>query len=159
MATLAVADTRDRPFCKKKLVILGIAIYLRKIVAAATVWARKNIKRPPFPAFSTQSSQLASTDRRHHGQTHPLLLGKNTSRGVSKRSNFFPHIHPIWEEPFRDFLKITRYCLLQGSAKRWTPGLVNFVPAVAYHFCLALPAAFTQPGAHMLTEPCISETG
>ena len=26
------------------------------------------------------------------------------------------------------------------------PGLVNFVPAVAYHFCLNLQAAFSQPG-------------
>ena len=126
------------------------------IVAVATVWARKSIKRPPFPASSTQSSQLASTDRRHHGQAHPLLLGKNTSRGVSKRCNFIPHIHPIWEEPFRDSLKLTQqYCLLQGSAKRWALGFVNFVPAVAYHFCLALPAAFSQPGDRLLADPCI----
>ena len=34
------------------------------------------------------------------------------------------------------------------------PGLVNFVPAVAYHFCLALPAAFTQPRVRLLAEPC-----
>ena len=34
--------------------------------------------------------------------------------------------------------------------------MVNFVPAVAYHFCLALPAAFTQPGALLLAEPCRS---
>ena len=33
-------------------------------------------------------------------------------------------------------------------------GLVNFVPAVAYHFCPALPAAFTQPGDHLLAQPC-----
>ena len=33
--------------------------------------------------------------------------------------------------------------------------MVKFVPAVAYHFCLALPAAFTQPGDHLLAEPCI----
>ena len=32
---------------------------------------------------------------------------------------------------------------VQTSAK----GLVNFIPAVAYHFCLSLPAAFMQPGA------------
>ena len=32
--------------------------------------------------------------------------------------------------------------------------MVNFVPAVAYHFCLPLPAAVTQPGDHLLTEPC-----
>ena len=43
---------------------------------------------------------------------------------------------------------------IQGSAKRWSPGLVSFVPALAYHFCLALPAAFTQPGACLLAEPC-----
>ena len=42
---------------------------------------------------------------------------------------------------------------VQGSAKRWAPGLVNFVSAVAYHFCLGLPAAFTQPGARLLQKP------
>ena len=26
--------------------------------------------------------------------------------------------------------------------------MVNFVTSVAYFFCLALPAAFTQPGGH-----------
>ena len=31
---------------------------------------------------------------------------------------------------------------------------MNFVTAVAYHFCLVLPAAFTQPGDHPLAEPC-----
>ena len=33
--------------------------------------------------------------------------------------------------------------------------MVNFVAAVAYHFCLALPAAFTKPRDHILAEPCI----
>ena len=40
------------------------------------------------------------------------------------------------------------------SAKRRTPGLVNFVGAVAYHFCLALPEAFKQPRDHLSAEPC-----
>ena len=31
---------------------------------------------------------------------------------------------------------------------------MNFVPAVAYHLCLILPAAFTQPRDHVLAEPC-----
>ena len=43
---------------------------------------------------------------------------------------------------------------IMGLAKRLWTGLVNFVPAVAYHFCLALPAAFKQPGDHLLAEPC-----
>ena len=38
---------------------------------------------------------------------------------------------------------------IQGSAKRLRAGLVNFVPAFAYHFCLSLPAVFMQPGNHL----------
>ena len=34
----------------------------------------------------------------------------------------------------------TRY--IQGLTIRPFPGLVNFVHAIAYHFCLNLPAAF-----------------
>ena len=45
---------------------------------------------------------------------------------------------------------------IQGWTIRPSPGLVNFVPAVAYHFCLNLPAAFLQPGSRLIVEPCIS---
>ena len=38
------------------------------------------------------------------------------------------------------------------------PLLVNFVVAVAYHFYLALPAALTQPGGHLLAGPCTLTT-
>ena len=34
---------------------------------------------------------------------------------------------------------------VQGSVKRLWPGLVNFVPAVAYHFCRSMSTVFTQP--------------
>ena len=34
------------------------------------------------------------------------------------------------------------------------PGLVNFITAVAYHFCPGLLAAFTQPGASTLSDLC-----
>ena len=33
--------------------------------------------------------------------------------------------------------------------------MVNLVPVDGYHFCLALPVAFTQTGVHHLAEPCI----
>ena len=36
----------------------------------------------------------------------------------------------------------------------WALDLVNFVPAVAYHFCLNLPANFSQPGNGNLAHPC-----
>ena len=42
---------------------------------------------------------------------------------------------------------------LQGWAKLLFPGLENFVPAVAYHFCLNLLRAFSQPGSCNLSEP------
>ena len=42
--------------------------------------------------------------------------------------------------------KLTTFVDKQYSAKRQAIGLVNFVLAVSYHFCLRLPAAFTQPG-------------
>ena len=48
---------------------------------------------------------------------------------------------------------------LQRSAKVDAPGSVNFVPAVAYHFCLNLHAAFTQPGASTLADICTSHGG
>ena len=33
---------------------------------------------------------------------------------------------------------------------------MNFIPAVAYHSCLNLPAAFTQPGALTFADGCIN---
>ena len=45
---------------------------------------------------------------------------------------------------------------LQGSTDRRPLGLVNFVPALAYLFCLNLPAASTQLWARLLVELCTS---
>ena len=44
---------------------------------------------------------------------------------------------------------------VQISAKVGAPGLVNFITAVAYQFCLNLPAAFMQPGSPTLADLCI----
>ena len=44
-----------------------------------------------------------------------------------------------------------------GSAIRRAPGLVKFVTAVAYHFCLNLPRASSQPGARGLADSCRRE--
>ena len=43
---------------------------------------------------------------------------------------------------------------LAAACLRFEFGLVKFIPAVAYRFCPTLPAAFTQPGARLLAEPC-----
>ena len=44
---------------------------------------------------------------------------------------------------------------VQRSAEISAQGLVNFFPAVAYQFCLDLPATFTKPGASTLSDFCI----
>ena len=41
-----------------------------------------------------------------------------------------------------------------GATKKLRPGLVNFVIALDYHFCLNLPAAFTKPGRSPIVVPC-----
>ena len=52
----------------------------------------------------------------------------------------------VLQSPISEFEGVEH---LQGSAKRLLPGLVYCVPVVAYHFCLSLPTAFTQPRAHL----------
>ena len=47
---------------------------------------------------------------------------------------------------------IAQVIILIGIVYKVTPGLVNVVPAVAHHFCLNLPAAFTQPGCSLLAD-------
>ena len=37
--------------------------------------------------------------------------------------------------------------------------MVKSFIALACHFCLALPAAFTQPGDHLIAESCIAAAG
>ena len=45
--------------------------------------------------------------------------------------------------------KTRKFCRhhLSMAPKVDSPGLVKLVSALAYHFCLNLPAAFTHPGA------------
>ena len=49
---------------------------------------------------------------------------------------------------------IVSLCDIQGRTIKPLQGLVNFVPDVAYHFCLNVPAAFSQPGNGLIREPC-----
>ena len=45
---------------------------------------------------------------------------------------------------------------IQKISIRPFPGLVNFVPAFAFLFCLNMPAAFSQPGNGLIEIPCTS---
>ena len=44
--------------------------------------------------------------------------------------------------------------IVQGFTIRPFPCLVNFLSAVAYHICLHLPAAFSQPGNGLIVKFC-----
>ena len=44
------------------------------------------------------------------------------------------------------------HILGQGWVKMLAHGLMNFVPVVAYHFCLNFPEKFSQPGDYDLGE-------
>ena len=48
---------------------------------------------------------------------------------------------------------------VQGFTIRPFQGSVNFVPAVTYHSCLNLPAAFSQPGIGLIVRPSTYERG
>ena len=80
------------------------------------------------------------------------------------RTSPMPTLYPpiIWAYPYficplsvHAHLISARHLYIQGSPKECFPGLVNFVTAVAYHFCLNLPRAFSQPGKHSFGDPCI----
>ena len=58
-----------------------------------------------------------------------------------------------WVGSRLDRLRGTR--AIQGLAKLPFQGSQNFVPAVAYQFCLNLPAAFSQPGNGNLAKPSV----
>ena len=79
------------------------------------------------------------------------------------RTSPMPTLYPpiIWAYPYficplsvHAHLISARHLYTQGSPKECFPGLVNFVTAVAYHFCLNLPRAFSQPGKHSFGDPC-----
>ena len=42
---------------------------------------------------------------------------------------------------------------LQRWPEKWAPGLMNFVPAVAYHPCPNLPEQLSQPGDQFQPSP------
>ena len=68
-------------------------------------------------------------------------------------SLFRSPMHPRITSKIRGWMRAQK---LQNSTDGQDQGFVNFVLSLAYHFCLNLPAAFTQPGSHLLVEPCSS---
>ena len=72
------------------------------------------------------------------------------------QSNLLQTIKTFLSCLFENFLTfiLGNSIALQGSAKRLRPGLVKFILAIAYHFCLSLPVAFMKPGRSLLVDLC-----
>ena len=96
---------------------------------------------PPILPFTNIFRTLLGPPRCMFSST--FSCKKNTLSSLNRRTTMdFPLTSPVG------------FLLVQGLAKRWSPGLVHLVPALAYQFCLALAAAFTQPGARLLAKTC-----
>ena len=80
-----------------------------------------------------------------------ILAMKREERRMAQWQNL---IFQNVQSPEQGFCVLNHLHVL-ASTNRRALGLVNFVPALAYQFCLNLPAAFTQPGARLLLEACI----
>ena len=84
-----------------------------------------------------------------------MLCSKRWTTGLKSPPWYWTnlHYHKRIEKIKKDLIWCKPGALshtVQDSAKRWSPGLVSFVTALAYLFSLALPATFMQPGDLLL---------
>ena len=92
-----------------------------------------------------------------------MAIGVNTGwqsdhdSGAEKSKNRLKIIQKVvmFLGSFGFLLIMASLSTVQGPAKKRFPGCDNFVLAVAYHFFLALPDKFSQPGNHSFAGPCI----
>ena len=82
---------------------------------------------------------------------HVRSLGKDPDMIWSAAYDTIRAVYKAKQERniFYDF-KTNAFKTLSISAKKVALGLVNYIPAVSYHLCMALPAVFTQPGPCLL---------
>ena len=74
----------------------------------------------------------------------------STCQSLFPRAGYAPQCRLMQRIKQVNLINLIHYGIVQGSAKRRASGLVSIASAIAYHFCLPLPAAFTQPGARLL---------
>ena len=108
------------------------------------------LPRPPAPFESSHQSRCD-----YHS---PTTRDSCTPAQIVK-SGFAPAHDDLYKlnsecNSYHDLAIHRNRSTVQGSTNRRALGLVNLVPALAYHFCLNLPAAFTQPVARLLVDPC-----
>ena len=104
------------------------------------------LRRPPFSSFGNSTFVLLASARAQLWRFILAILVR-ISMWLRQTWRLYKPVSPpfIWVPPI----------CIQGPAKKQFPGCENFVLAVAYHFCLALPEKFSQPGNHSFAGPCI----
>ena len=82
------------------------------------------------------------------GYLEKIDIMMNMNFGVSLLSPATSRVLILYNKVLKLFPALPHTC----SAKRKAQGFVNSAHALAYHFCQALPAAFTQPGVRLLAK-------
>ena len=83
------------------------------------------------------------------GKKTPLFIIKGLPQALPTHHGHY--LYPKVESQQKSIRDIRD---IKISPKECFPGLVNFVIAVAYHSCLNLPRAFSQPGKYSFGDPC-----
>ena len=94
-------------------------------------------------AMRLLSDRLEHKGRQRAEYIHPPLLSSSPVLFYSHSFHIPATVPTLSLSPNQLFQN--KCCHLQGITIRQFPSLVNFVAAVAYHFCLNLPATFSQP--------------
>ena len=99
------------------------------------------------------------TRRGHQTITHPSIWGRHNKRKDGDGNGTREHCRVLLfsligvEYYYKSCLNDGRRIVVQGWAKEWVPGLVNFEPAITYNFCFSLSEKLSQPRAHFLSQP------
>ena len=82
--------------------------------------------------FTGQTLKVAGLDLTSHGQLYVAASRDGSPKGLFVLAP---------DNKMKNIVLQTSFGvnLIQGWATLWSPGMVNFVPAVAYHFYLNLP--------------------
>ena len=108
---------------------------------------RRSLLRSVARLARTTAQETGRAETRNEDETL-------VARWVHTRCNFFISNFPLYASMpclIHIVMRLHQFHIRQENRNRLmlidAPGLMDFVPALAYHFCVNLPSAFTQPGA------------
>ena len=121
----------------------GTASAARDPSTSTTKSRRSSAGSPSRSGSRTRSATSASRSRASTSRRRSRRLSLRDARSRTSEDN---SSSIICNSAFTIVVQPDLTLGIQGSTRRPFPGLMNFVIVVAYHFCLNLAAAFSQPG-------------